>query len=41
MKAAKLVIQDPISAEAYWGVAYYNYVGGQVNLWENSFGKGC
>ena len=35
MKAARRVIEDPNSPDAYWGVAYYKYVGGQVGLWKD------
>ena len=34
-KMAKRVIGDPNSPDAYWGVAYYAYVGKQVRLWRD------
>ena len=34
-KIAKRVIGDPNSPDAYWGVAYYAYVGKQVRLWRD------
>ena len=33
MKAARKLLSDPNSGEAYWGLAYYNYAGGNTKLW--------
>ena len=33
MKAARKMISDPNSPEAYWGLAYYNYAGRNIRLW--------
>ena len=39
MKLARRVIDDPNSPDAYWGVAYYAYVGKQVGLWRDPAAK--
>jgi len=33
MKAARKLIPDPNSGDAYWGLAYYKYAGGNIRLW--------
>ena len=33
MRAARKLIPDPNSGEAYWGLAYYKYAGGNTRLW--------
>jgi prepilin-type N-terminal cleavage/methylation domain-containing protein/prepilin-type processing-associated H-X9-DG protein len=33
MKAARKLISDPNSGDAYWGLAYYKYAGGTIRLW--------
>ena len=33
MKAARKMIADPNSGDAYWGLAYYNYAGRNIRLW--------
>ena len=33
MKAARKLLSDPNSDDAYWGLAYYNYAGGNTKLW--------
>ncbi|SVB73722.1 uncharacterized protein METZ01_LOCUS226576 [marine metagenome] len=33
MRAARRLIDNPNSGEAYWGLAYYNYAGGNTRLW--------
>ena len=35
MQAARKVIDDPNSSDAYWGVAYYAHAGKQVRLWRD------
>ncbi len=35
MQAARRVIDDPNSSDAYWGVAYYAHAGKQVRLWRD------
>ena len=35
MQAARRVIEDPNSSDAYWGVAYYAHAGKQVRLWRD------
>ena len=35
MQAARMVIDDPNSSDAYWGVAYYAHAGKQVRLWRD------
>ena len=32
-KAARKLIPDPNSGDAYWGLAYYNYAGRNIRLW--------
>ena len=32
-KAARKLIPDPNSGDAYWGLAYYKYAGGNIRLW--------
>jgi len=33
MKAARKLLSDPNSGDAYWGLAYYNHAGGNTKLW--------
>ena len=33
MRAARKLIPDPNSGDAYWGLAYYKYAGGNTRLW--------
>ena len=33
MKAARKLLSDPNSGDAYWGLAYYNLAGGNTKLW--------
>ena len=35
MQAARKVIDEPNSSDAYWGVAYYAHAGKQVRLWRD------
>ena len=35
MQAARRLIDDPNSSDAYWGVAYYAHAGKQVRLWRD------
>ena len=39
MQAARKVIDDPNSSDAYWGVAYYAHAGKQVRLWRDPAAK--
>jgi len=33
MKSVRKLIPDPNSGDAYWGLAYYKYAGGNIRLW--------